>query len=106
MIPKRIEMDALQWEISICELGFGQQGECRGEECQMVIASRLCEQMRESTFWHEAIHMMSRSRDLDWLEILDGQKDPEEVIARHLGAALFTFLTANCHITWKGQQDV
>lgn len=102
MIPRHLEIDCLDWEVKTAELNHEQHGECRDEECQMLIANRLTEQMKEVTFWHEFIHMISRSRDLDWSELLKGNKeDPEEVIAKNLGPAIYAFIKTNCNLEWK-----
>jgi len=98
MIPGKLTIDGLSWEIKVADVSFETHAETRAEECQCLIANRLSQQMQEVAFHHELIHMLIASRD--W------NPDParlftEESIATFLGPALYAFFKENALITWQ-----
>lgn len=95
-LPRKLYLDGLEWEVSVVDLGHDQAGECRGEECHILIANRLTAQVREQTFWHELLHALARTRDFD----VD-KKHTEEEFCTFFGPALFAFLKSNCSIEWR-----
>ena len=47
MIPHKLSLDGLDWEVKVTDLSGDLLGECNKEQCHVLIASRLNEQMRE-----------------------------------------------------------
>jgi hypothetical protein len=97
-IPDWLDIDGLRWEVTIGELG-DHHGETRCEDCKVHIASRLTQQVREQTFWHELIHACFASRDLCCGN--DNRKFSEEEVASLLGAALHSVFERNATIEWR-----
>lgn len=93
--PENFILDGLQWEAKISDLGSELCGECDGDQCQVKIASRLNNEMREQTWWHELIHAIFATRDFP------ERKFDEEEIAEMLGPALYAFFRANADIQWR-----
>lgn len=97
-IPESLLIDGLEWEVKLADLSDDQHGECRPEDCQILIASRLCDQMREVTLWHELFHAIVASRDIPQ------RKFEEEDVAQIFGAAFFSILKANANVTWNNRE--
>jgi len=95
MLPSKLDIDSLVWEVSRAEVSHEIYGETRKTDSQVVIAKRLTEQVAEQTFWHELVHAIFATRDLP------PRKYDEEEIAATLGPAMYAVLTRNATVTWN-----
>jgi len=100
MIPQRLIIDGLDWQVDVKDVSIDRYGETRKEECHIVIASRHPEQVQEQTFWHEWFHAAAASRDFRCPSGLDAN-EIEEWVATCFGPALHSFLLANAKVTWN-----
>ena len=96
-IPSEVLIDGMLWEVKHADLTLRQYGECRPEDCQIVIANRLSHQMADQTFFHEILHAIAATRSFQEAR----EKMDEETIASLYGPAIHSFMRANATITWN-----
>lgn len=100
MIPQRLIIDGLEWQVDVKDLSIERYGECRHADCHIVLGSRFTDQIKEGTFWHEVFHAMASTRALQCPAGLDAS-EIDEWIATSFGPALYSFLLANAKVIWN-----
>lgn len=102
-LPERLIINAIPWTVSVDEpVDPADEGATYTSRLEIRINSDVSEEKHDAIFWHELIHAIINSREINVRRDINREED----LARFLGAALTEFFEANAEIHWKEPGDV
>ena len=102
-LPERLVINAIPWTVAVDDTPDpNDEGVTYPGRLEIKINIEVSEGKHNAIFWHELIHAILNSREIN----VKRQIKCEEDLARVLGPALTEFFEANADITWKEPPDV
>ena len=96
--PQRLLINQIPWTVTVDDpLDPADEGATYTSRLEIRINSEVNEEKHEAIYWHELIHAICNSREINVKRDIKTEED----LARLLGPALLDFFTNNAEIIWK-----
>ena len=97
-IPHKITINQIPWTVTVDEpLDPADEGATYTSRLEIRINGEVNEDKHDAIFWHELIHAICNSREINVKRDIKTEED----LARLLGPALLEFFATNAEIIWK-----